>query len=309
MAATNFFTRSPGLQADTMLGIKQMEATKTFKKKKAVVAGFQGEPGAFSQSAARKLLGESVQTQPFPSFRDVFDALRRNRITHAVIPIENTLHGSVLENYDHILEYGFPICGETSIRIAHQLIAMPNVSFRDVQLVYSHPVALSQCRVFFQNNPGIKASTFYDTAGSVKMLSQQRPANAAAIASADAAEIYSGRVLKRNIEDNRQNFTRFFLLTKQESTVVSSAAKSKVSITFTTANTPGSLFRAMACLALRNLNIIKIESRPLVGQPWEYRFYVDFLGSTKDTTVQNALANLSEMTQACHVLGNYQPKP
>jgi len=292
-----------------MLGIKQMEASKPIKNHKTAVAGFQGEPGAFSQSAARKLLGESVQTQPFSSFRDVFDALRSNRITHAVIPIENTLHGSVLENYDHILEYGFPICGETSIRIAHQLIAMPDVSFRDVRLVYSHPVALSQCRIFFQKNPGIKATTFYDTAGSVKMLSEERPGNAAAIASSDAAEIYSGRILKRNIEDNRQNFTRFFLLTKQKSTVVSPSAKSKVSLTFTAANTPGSLFRAMACLALRDLNIIKIESRPLVGKPWEYRFYVDFFGSMKDTAVQNALANLSEMTQACHVLGNYQPTP
>jgi len=286
-----------------------MEASKTFRKGKAAVAGFQGEPGAFSQSAARKLLGESVQTQPFSSFRDVFDALRSNNITHAVIPIENTLHGSVLENYDHILEYGFPIRGETSIRIAHQLIAMPNVSLRDIKFVYSHPVALSQCRVFFQKNPGIKATTFYDTAGSVKMLSQERPENAAAIASADAAEIYSGRILKRNIEDNRQNFTRFFLLTKQKSTLVSTAAKSKVSITFTAANTPGSLFRAMACLALRDLNIIKIESRPLVGKPWEYRFYADFFGSINDTAVQNALANLSEMTQTCQVLGNYQPTP
>ncbi len=297
------------MQADTILGIQQMEARKTFKKQKEMVAGFQGEPGAFSQSAARKLLGEAVQTQPFSSFRDVFEALRASRITHAVIPIENTLHGSVLENYDHILEYGFPICGETSIRIAHQLIAMPHVSLRDVKLVYSHPVALSQCRIFFQKNPGMQATTFYDTAGSVKMLRQEMPENAAAIASADAAEIYSGRILKRNIEDNRQNFTRFFLLTKQKSTVVSSSAKSKVSITFTAANTPGSLFRAMACLALRELNIIKIESRPLVGKPWEYRFYVDFLGSMKDTAVQNALANLSEMTQACHVLGNYQPTP
>lgn len=279
------------------------------KKSQSTTAGFQGEPGAFSQSAARKLLGESVHTTAFSSFRDVFDALQRDRISHAVIPIENTLHGSVLENYDHILEYGFPIRGETSIRIAHQLIAMPNVSLRNITRVFSHPVALSQCRLFFQHNPGIEATPFYDTAGSVKMLSQELPPDAAAIASADAAHIYSARILRKNIEDNRQNFTRFFLLTKQKSTVVYEAAPWKVSVTFTAANTPGSLFRAMACLALRDLNVIKIESRPLVGKPWEYRFYVDFFGSMKDTAVQNALANLSEMTQACHVLGNYQPTP
>jgi prephenate dehydratase len=286
-----------------------MKASKTFRNSKAhMTAGFQGEPGAFSQSAARKLLGESVETRPFVSFRDVFDALKSNQITHAVIPIENTLHGSVLENYDHILEYGFPICGETSIRIAHQLISMPNVSLRHVKRVFSHPVALSQCRLFFQHNAGIVATPFYDTAGSVKMLSQELPPDAAAIASADAAQIYSGRILKRNIEDNRRNFTRFFLLTKQKSTLVYAGAW-KVSVTFTAANTPGSLFRALACLALRDLNIIKIESRPLIGKPWEYRFYVDFFGSVKDASVRNALANLSEMTQACQILGNYQPTP
>jgi prephenate dehydratase len=286
---------------------KQMGAHKSSRS--LGVAGFQGEPGAFSQSAARKLLGEEIKTLPFSSFRDVFDGLKVGVISDAIIPIENTLHGSVLENYDHILEYGFPIRGETSIRIAHQLIAMPNVTLGKVKRVFSHPVALNQCRLFFQKNPGIEAVPYYDTAGSVKMLSSEKPSNAAAIASADAAEIYSGRILKRNIEDNRQNFTRFFLLTKQKSTEVSGGASSKVSVTFTTSNKPGSLFKAMACLALRELNVIKIESRPLVGKPWEYRFYVDFLGSMNETAVQNALSNLSEMTQACQVLGDYVPTP
>jgi prephenate dehydratase len=272
-------------------------------------AGFQGEPGAFSQSAARKLLGEAVLTAPFPSFRDVFEALGQGLITHAVIPIENTLHGSVLENYDHIVEYGFPICGETGIRISHQLIAMNGVTFRDVRRVFSHPVALNQCRHFFQENPQIEPAPFYDTAGSVKMLSQETLPDAAAIASVDAARIYSGKILRKNIEDNRQNFTRFFLLTKQNPAKVPVAAASKVSVTFSAANTPGALFRAMSCLALRDLNIIKIESRPLIGKPWEYRFYLDFLGSLADATVKNAIANLAEMTQSFKVLGNYEPTP
>jgi prephenate dehydratase len=282
---------------------------KIARKSRTNIAGFQGEPGAFSQSAARKLLAESTKTQPYPSFRDVFEALKAGAITHAVLPIENTLHGSVLENYDHIVEYGFPICGETSIRIAHQLIAMPGVRWQEVRRVYSHPVALNQCRRFFEENPQIEQIPFYDTAGSVKMLRQERPSDAAAIASQDAAGIYLGKILRRNIEDNRENFTRFFLLTKQAAKKVPVAANSKVSVTFSASNTPGSLFRAMACLALRDLNLIKIESRPLVGQPWEYRFYVDFLGSMKDARVQNAIANLSEMTQSCKVLGNYEPTP
>ncbi len=141
------------------------------------------------------------------------------------------------------------------------------------------------------------------------MLRAELPPDAAAIASADAAQIYSGRILKRNIEDDQQNFTRFFLLTKQKSTLVLEMLTAKVSVTFSAANTPGALFRALACLALRDLNIIKIESRPLIGQPWEYRFYVDFLGSLQDTRVRSAIANLSEMTQSCKVLGNYQPTP
>jgi prephenate dehydratase len=273
------------------------------------LVGFQGEPGAFSQTAARKLLGAPIRTQPYSSFRDVFQALSENWITHAVIPIENTLHGSVLENYDHILDYGLPIVGETSIRISHQLIAMPGISLRHVKRVYSHPVALNQCRRFFERHPRIEAAPFYDTAGSVKMLSSEKLRDAAAIASQDAAQIYGGNILKRDIEDNRQNFTRFFLLTKQKSTVVPASATAKVSVTFSAANHPGSLFRAMACLALRNLNIIKIESRPLVGKPWQYRFYLDFLGSMADPVVQNAVANLSEMTQSCQILGNYQPTP
>jgi prephenate dehydratase len=283
------------------------KAIKNATTNKANRAGFQGEPGAFSESAARKLLGESVKTFPVPSFRDVFESVKSGTVTHAVIPIENTLHGSVLENYDSILEYGFPICGETSLRIAHQLIAMPGVGWRQVRRVFSHPVALSQCRRFFLENPHIEALPFYDTAGSVKMLRHELLTDAAAIASEAAARIYSGKILRKNIEDNRQNFTRFFLLTKQASVEVPAAAGSKVSVAFSAANTPGSLFRAMACLALRDLNIIKIESRPLVGQPWEYRFYVDFLGSMKDVTVQNAIANLAEMTQSCKVLGNYEP--
>lgn len=276
-------------------------------RNKTLLAGFQGEPGAFSQSAARKLLGEGAETRPFPSFRDVFEALSASQVARAVIPIENTLHGSVLENYDHILGYGFPIVGETSIRISHQLIVMPGVRFQNIKRVFSHPVALSQCRRFFQDNLQLTAESYYDTAGSVKMLSKELLPDAAAIASADAAEMYGGRILRRNIEDDPANFTRFFLLAKQIAKIAFQPEGAKISVTFCAPNKPGALFRAMACLALRDLNLIKIESRPLAGKPWEYRFYVDFMGSIQDPTVQHALDNLSEMTQSCRILGNYTP--
>lgn len=273
------------------------------------LAAFQGELGAFSHSASQKLLGENVRVQPCATFHDVFEALRQDVVSHAVVPIENTLHGSVHENYDHLLKYDLPIRGETSIRISHHLIVLPGMRMRDIRQVFSHPVALSQCRKFFENNRQLEAVPFYDTAGSVKMMREKKPDRAAAIASEPAAAIYGGVILKRNIEDDRQNFTRFFLLTKQGE---SSAAKSvpwKTSLVFSTPNVPGALFKAMACFALRDLNLTKIESRPLHGKPWEYLFYLDLLGRDTDTAVRNALRNLSEISEFVKILGSYRPTP
>jgi prephenate dehydratase len=279
------------------------------KQNRARKVAFQGEAGAFSHAAALKLAGEDSAIVPCESFREVFTALESGAATHAVIPIENTLHGSVLENYDHLVKYDFPIHGETSLRIAHQLIAAPGTKMRNVKRVFSHPVALNQCRRFFENNAQLSAEPFYDTAGSAKMLMSERPEGAAAIASKEAAELYGGVILKRNIEDDRKNFTRFFLLTKQRPAGFTADAKWKISVAFGTSNTPGSLFRAMACLALRDINLIKIESRPIIGSPWEYLFYVDFLGSAEDDRVKSALANLREMTKFYKLLGNYLPTP
>jgi prephenate dehydratase len=270
---------------------------------------FQGERGAFSHSAAQKLLGGEIEAFPLPTFKEVFEALRDGRVQHAVIPIENTLHGSVLENYDHLLHFGFPIRGETSVRISHHLIAMPGVTLRQIRKAYSHPVALNQCRRFFEKNKKIAATPFYDTAGSVKMLQELRPEGSAAIASETAAGIYGGEILKRNLEDNRENFTRFFLLTKQRKPISGAIGDWKTSVVFSTANSPGSLFKVMACFALRDLSLTKIESRPLPGKPWEYLFYVDLLGSLQDKSVQSALANLAEVAQFSKVLGSYRPTP
>jgi prephenate dehydratase len=276
-------------------------------KTKITLVAFQGEPGAFSHAAARKLLGSDVSILPCQQFDEVFRSLKQGRTTHAVIPIENTLHGSVHENYDNLLEYELPIIGETSIRISHQLIAMPGTPFRDVQRVLSHPVALNQCLQFFKRNPGIQKVPHYDTAGSVKTLATERPPHSAAIASEAAAEIYGGVILKRNIEDDRQNFTRFFLLHNRPATFKANDRPWKTSVVFATQNRPGSLFRAMACFALRDLNLTKIESRPLRGKPWEYLFYVDLIGHAEETAVANALQNLAEMTSFLKVLGSYCP--
>lgn len=228
---------------------------------------------------------------------------------YGVIPIENTLHGSVHENYDNLLQYDLPIRGETSIRISHHLIVLPGVRFRDVRRAFSHPVALNQCRRFFEQYKSIQPISFYDTAGSVKMLKEQRPEGAAAIASEAAAEIYGGSILRRNIEDDRQNFTRFFLLTKQPTAPRTATGEWKTSLVFSTPNVPGALFKAMACFALRDLNLTKIESRPLRNKPWEYLFYLDVLGSRNDTPVKNAVAHLTETTNFLKILGSYRPTP
>lgn len=244
---------------------------------------------------------------PCQSFPEVFLALKSGSATHAVIPIENTLHGSIHENYDHLLEYKVPIRGETSIRISHQLIALPGTRFRQIRRAFSHPVALNQCRSFFEKHKQIEPIPFYDTAGSVKMLREQCPPDAAAIASETAAEMYGGIMLKRNIEDDRRNFTRFFVLSKRTAALKSAAGEWKTSVAFSTPNLPGALFRAMACFARRDLNLTKIESRPLRARPWEYLFYLDITGSEQEPPLKRALANLSEITNFLRVLGSYRP--
>jgi prephenate dehydratase len=184
----------------------------------------------------------------------------------------------------------------------------PGVKFAQVRKAFSHPVALNQCRQFFEKYSQIEPVAFYDTAGSVKMLKEQT-ANASAIASEAAARLYRAVIVKRNIEDNPHNFTRFFLLTKQTPRKVKSGGQWKTSIVFSTPNTPGALFRAMACFALRDLNLTKIESRPLTQRPWEYLFYVDLLGAQTDKTVRRALDQLQETATFFKVLGSYRPTP
>jgi len=271
---------------------------------------FQGELGAFSQQAIRQLLGPRAQPMPYQRFDEVFAALRSEKVDAAVLPIENTLHGSVHENYDLLLRYDFEITAETSVRIVHNLIAPPGVPFERVKKVYSHPVALNQCLDFFRRNKRIESVTFYDTAGSVKMIMKDRPSDAAAIASDLAAKIYGGRILRREIEDDRQNFTRFFLLEPGGSKprTLRGAAKNpwKTSLVFSTKNIPGALFRALSALALRDLNLVKIESRPLRGKPWEYLFYLDLLGRSTDPVVQKALGHLEELADFLRVLGTYR---
>jgi len=202
--------------------------------------------------------------------------------------------------------------GETSVRIVHNLQAAKGVKFEAIRRVYSHPVALNQCLNFFASNPQIERISFYDTAGSVKMIMQDGLKAAGAIASAVAAGIYGARIVRRSIEDDRENYTRFFLLRpatarrgKKAEPEGRDKAQWKTSLVFSTRNIPGSLFRAIAAFALRDLNLAKIESRPLRGKPWEYLFYLDFLGHQDSPEARNAIHHLGEVADFLRVLGCY----
>lgn len=272
---------------------------------------FQGERGAFSEEAARKLLGPRIRVLPCQRFEDVFRSLKNGRATGAVIPIENTLAGSVHENYDHLQRFNLPIAAETSVRIMHNLIAAKGVKFKGIRRVFSHPVALNQCLDFFARNPEIERVPFYDTAGSVKMIMEQGLTDAGAIASQVAAEIYKAQILRKSIEDDRRNFTRFFLLRRIKDYRLPPPralpdAQWRTSLVFTIRDAPGSLFRALATFALRDLSLVKIESRPLRGKPWEYLFYLDFAGRVDSSQAQNALSHLGEMADYLRVLGCYR---
>ena len=266
---------------------------------------FQGEKGAFSQVAIHQLLGTNVQVVPTQRFEEVFQSLSRSSVDAAVIPIENTLHGSVHENYDHLLNYDLPIVGETNVRVAHNLIALPGVKFKQIRRVYSHPVALNQCLRFLAANPQLERVPFYDTAGSVKMVIESGLKDAAGIASSMSAEIYRGEILKRNIEDDPSNFTRFFLLKRPGGRAPRGDGEWRTSLVFRTPNIPGALFRCLSAFALRDISLIKIESRPFRGRPWEYLFYLDFIGRVDDAKSQKALGHLEELTDFVRVLGSY----
>jgi prephenate dehydratase len=270
---------------------------------------FQGESGAFSEVAARQLAGADSTPVPLQNFEDVFLSVKNGKCHSAAIPIENTLHGSVHENYDLLLKYDLFIYGETFVRIVHNLIARPGVRRAKIRRVFSHPVALNQCRRFFEENPQIEKTPFYDTAGSVRMVMEEGLGDAAAIASAAAAEIYGGKILQRSIEDDRENYTRFFLLEKRrrilKSTDKNSHGRFKTTLVFTTKNSPGALFRSLSAFALRDLSLTKIESRPLRGKPWEYLFYLDFIGHVDEPVTRNALGHLGELADMLRILGCY----
>ena len=280
----------------------------TLEENKPKVA-FQGERGAFSEDAARQLLGSTVETIPCRTFEEMFEAVSTSAADAAAAPIENSLAGSVHKNYDLLMEHDLTIIGETNVRIVHHLIAPRGVALTDIRRVHSHPVALAQCEKFLRANRQIEVAPAYDTAGSVKMVVENNSGQDAAIAGATAAAVYGAEIVAESIEDNAQNFTRFLLLARPDRAdsikTISNQTQRKTSIVFRVANKPGGLFRSLAAFALRDIDLSKIESRPIEGRPWEYSFYLDLIGDQHEAHVERALANLSELAESVRVLGSY----
>lgn len=266
------------------------------------IVAYQGEPGAFSEQAARSFFSKNVKTKPVASFKDVFRFVEGGTSRAGIIPIENSLFGSVHENYDLLLRHRLYIVGEIKLRIEHHLMALPGVSLRQLRFVYSHPQALGQCEKFLRTLRNVSVVAEYDTAGSAKLIRDHRRSDAAAIASAQAARVYGLRVLKKNIESNHQNYTRFLILSRRKS---QPTAKAKTSLVFSVKNVPGALQRALSVFAAENIDLLKIESRPLIGRPWEYLFYADVQGSQHEKKLRTALTSLREFCMFLTVFGSY----
>lgn len=272
----------------------------------------QGELGSFSHQAAEQM-SPRCTVVPCARSAEVFERVARGSVQAAVIPIENTLAGTVAEHADLLVDRDVFIQAEYLLRIVHNVIAAPGVKVASLRRVLSHPVALDQCREFFRRHPNIEPVPFYDTAGSVKHVIANQLRDAAGIAGKKAAQQYSGKILEAGIEDDKRNFTRFFLIRKLQGGKAKSAdyhrlvprGANKTSIAFRVNNVPGALFKSLSVFALRDISLSKIESRPMRGRPWEYVFYVDFLRGD-DEAARNALLHLGEVAEFVKVLGVYR---
>ena len=269
------------------------------------IVAFQGEAGAYSEAAAYEHFGKEIKTLPCKSFDKLFEAVSEGKATHGIAPIENSLAGSIHRNYDLLLRNQLQIIGEHHLRVSHCLMALPGVRLEGIERVYSHPQALAQCEESLRklNLPGIVAA---DTAGSARALKEENDKRSAAIASRLAAKVYGLTILQENMEDDPANYTRFLALSPEQYGQENTDDLSyKTSIVFSLENKPGSLFKALSIFALREIDLTKIESRPLAGKPWEYLFYIDFIGHQDRKPADAALNHLREIAPFIRVFGSY----
>ena len=263
---------------------------------------FQGTEGAYSQLALNEYFGENADSYHVDTWRDAMEAIKNGEADYAVLPIENSSAGSVRENYDLLVEYDHCIVGEQIIKIEHVLLGLPEAELSDIDQVYSHPQALMQCSKILEEHRDWEKISLKNTAVSAKKVKEDGKKNQAAIASKLTAELYGLKILKENLSNNADNYTRFIIVTGKH--VFEKDAK-KVSICFEIPHQSGSLYQMISHFILNGINMTKIESRPIQGKNWEYRFFIDIEGNLNDGAVQNALNGLSEETSKLKILGNY----
>ena len=261
---------------------------------------FQGEPGAYSEAAAIQFGGPDVETLPCKEFDHVFEAVVSGRTTHGVVPLENSIGGTIHRNYDLLLDHELMITGEVELDVVHCLQALPGTALPDVRIVYSHPQALAQCERYLKQL-GVTVEAVYDTAGGAKLVAEQKLAGAAALASRRAAQVFGLEVLQEAVQDYEFNITRFAIIGGQPT-----GEANKTTIVFALPSTPGALFKALSVFALRDINLTKLESRPMRGRPWEYLFYVEVDARQDDVPCARALSHLGEYAKWMRVLGTYQ---
>ncbi len=263
---------------------------------------FQGEPGAFSEQAALAYFGQRCIPAPCEQFRDVFQMVKSGRVPFGIVPVENSLFGSVHQNFDLLQEFPLHIVGEVKLRIRMNLMALPGSTLRTITDVYSHPQGLGQSDEFLRSLKNVKVHQFYDTAGAAKMVAEEKDPTRAAIASEQAAKHYGLTLLKKGIETDHRNFTRFIILSKKP---VRPDGTAKTSLIFATKHIPGSLVRCLSLFSERGFNLMKIESRPFVGKPWEYLFFVDVDANAASAAFRTAWKGLTALTSYRKVLGSY----
>jgi prephenate dehydratase len=257
------------------------------------------EPGAYSEAAALTY-EPSAEPVPCHSFDAVFETVGRGEADHGILPMENSIGVSIHRNYDLLVEHDLPIVGEVELKVDHCLMALPGVALADLRVVHSHPQALAQCEKFLGGLSGVEIAAVYDTAGGAKLIREQQLRAAGAVASRRAAEVFGLAILAQGIQDFDANITRFVVIGRQPA-----GAGDKTSIAFALPNRPGALFRALSVFALRDIDLLKLESRPIRGRPWQYMFYADLAAAPGDEACDRALANLREYAEWLRLLGTY----
>jgi arogenate/prephenate dehydratase len=263
---------------------------------------FQGATGAYSESAAQRAW-PGAETVALDRFEDVFEAVRAGTVTHGILPIENSVGGSIHRNYDLLLEHDLPIVGETELSVVHNLLALPGTEMPEIRRVFSHPQALAQCERYVRTLPGVEVVATYDTAGSARLIRDGGLRDTAAIASARAAEVFGLHILKAGIQDFEDNITRFIVVAREPHPL---DVPDKTTLAFALHNAPGALFKALSVFALRDIDLTKLESRPDRGLPWEYLFYVDLAVGRDDVRCGRAIVHLSEFARWVKTLGSYR---